>query len=110
MRFFVFSIVFCFLTSSAFAQKILGNTCVKVTGESFFAPPSMACPKPGGTIAVDVLQTPVCGLGQCTRDFMSRIICAKSPGGAIGKDIIGNIQCVGGCEEARSEYCEKSSQ
>lgn len=63
------------------------------------------CAPPLGTITGDSIGRVVCGRGECVTDQIGRVACSRvSAGGAI-VDRIGRVQCVGGCEEARPNYC-----
>ena len=48
----------------------------------------------------------VCGLGQCIKDIYGQIMCSSEPGGDVFKGIDG-VKCVGGCEPATPEHCER---
>lgn len=80
------------LTGAAIAA---GGKCIEHYGRPM-------CPPPSGTI-VEALGQPVCGRGQCIQ-FSGRIMCSREPGGAAVL-YLGEVRCVGGCEEAREAYC-----
>ena len=48
----------------------------------------------------------VCGLGQCIKDIYGQILCSSEPDGDVFKGIDG-VKCVGGCEPATPEHCER---
>jgi hypothetical protein len=63
--------------------------------------PRMFCPPPGEGIAKDRLGQVLCGPGECVRDGLGKILCSSQPRGYAGRDLLGAVQCIGGCVEDR---------
>ena len=65
------------------------------------------CAPFGGELQVTLSGEAVCGKGRCVRDLFGKVTCSSQPGGAITRDAMGNVTCVGGCEEASNAYCQR---
>jgi hypothetical protein len=64
-------------------------------------------PKDGGAVK-DKYGTVVCGVGYCARDYLGRVWCSMKTGGGAAVDAYGSVKCLGGCETATAERCEKA--
>ncbi|EHR70682.1 hypothetical protein BurJ1DRAFT_1822 [Burkholderiales bacterium JOSHI_001] len=65
------------------------------------------CAPPLGSIAKDMLGEVVCGTGQCRVDHLRRIVCSAQPGGAATLNRMNQVVCIGGCELASQERCQR---
>ncbi len=97
------AIIALLLSTSAEAQSGLvgGSGCL--SGSTGFT----RCSPPMGTVLrhsqMDMI---VCGRGQCAKNVFGQIYCAAEPGGAVVTQSTGQMQCIGGCEIPRPEYCQ----
>jgi hypothetical protein len=98
------AIIALFLSSSAEAQSgpIGGSGCLPevYAGLTYCSPPM------GTIVRHSQMNMIVCGRGQCVRDTMGQVYCAAEQGGAVVIQPTGQVQCVGGCEIPRPEYCQ----
>jgi len=44
-------------------------------------------------------------VGYCAMDDMGRTKCSTKPGGGAAKDSNGKVKCLGGCQDAKRQYC-----
>ena len=65
------------------------------------------CPPPGGGLEVDVLGTPLCGLGQCIKDGLGRIYCSSTPHGYATINALQSAKCTGSCVRGDKDLCQR---
>ena len=100
-RLLTFAIAFLSISCSYAQDGRVRSRCVVArTGE-------VVCPKHvNADIALDFSKNPVCGKGQCVKDYGGALVCAKVISGFAGNGIQGKPFCQGGCESASSQNCQ----
>ena len=66
------------------------------------------CAKEGGGAMKDEVGNVKCGVGYCAVDDRGLVRCSKKPGGEASIDSLGRVQCLGGCQPATKQLCEKA--
>ena len=82
--------------------------CVSVYAENECATDFMGkvvCAPPGGTAVVTYMGEIICARGKCTTDNLGYLKCSSVKGGGVGKDLMGNVTCVGTCVEPKKNQC-----
>ena len=64
------------------------------------------CAKEGGGAIKDRYGNVKCGVGFCATDAMGQVKCSSQPGGGAAIDSNGQVQCLGGCQDAAPQFCE----
>ena len=97
------AVIALFLSTSAEAQSGLVGSSGCLADYLGFT----HCSPPMGTVLQhSQIEMIVCGRGQCAENAMGQVACAAQPGGAVVIQPTGFLQCVGGCETPRTEYCQ----
>jgi hypothetical protein len=65
------------------------------------------CSPPSGGILKNLIGTIVCGVGQCSENSIGQIMCSTQSGGYSAKNILNQIVCTGGCEQASQSKCQQ---
>jgi len=88
---------FLVLSPVAYAKQQCAND---LYGQVFCAPK-------GGVLQNDAFGKFACSPGQCLQDDHGRLLCSAQKGGVVVRDPFKGIQCVGGCVQPHSKYCQK---
>ena len=65
------------------------------------------CANEGGGAMRDQYGDVKCGVGFCAKDDMGEVKCSTKPGGGAQMDSNGKVKCLGGCQSAKRQLCEK---
>ena len=65
------------------------------------------CAQAGGGAMRGKYGKVMCGTGYCAKNRDSEVWCSRKPGGDAATDSYGEVKCLGGCELATMERCEK---
>jgi hypothetical protein len=60
-----------------------------------------------GTATRDSRGNVVCGPGKCAKDLQGNIHCSSKSGGDAIRDGRGGVECLGACQLASPEFCER---
>jgi len=111
-------LVGCLLALCAAATQVNAGDCLKdqsgneVCGKGQCATDrygKVFCAKEGGGAMQDEVGNVKCGVGYCAVDDRGLVRCSKKPGGGASTDSNGRVQCLGGCQPATKQLCEKAS-
>ncbi len=62
----------------------------------------------GASIRKDQLGNIVCAVGDCARDPLGQLQCAKKTNGKVMRSRLGDVKCEGGCEEPTANMCQNA--
>lgn len=87
-------------SAGGFAHEGGRGGCLKSTTGKIY------CSPPNGGIMMNSTHQIVCGPGQCIMDSVAKIVCSAQPGGYVTRNMVGQVVCTGGCEEAAQSKCQ----
>jgi hypothetical protein len=71
---------------------------------------NVICAPPGGVAVATYSDEILCAPGQCTSDNMGYLKCSDVVGGGVGKNLLGDVECVGKCISPKKEFCIKKER